>query len=232
MIKISFCATCKNRLWQLVETMPSNMSAVLGADDVDMVLLNYHSDDQLDQYVLDCFSSELKSGKLKYFKLGTERQYFDMSYAKNVVHRLATGQVLFNLDADNYIGEIIPELRVLAVNELLLPLHVTGTDTARFGRIGLHKSAFHSLRGYNEKITGMGNDDSDLTSRAVSQGLKPVRSSDKSVPVPNSLHQKYLFSDPDRFNVYESHKIPVNLHGYGNAVVSDLQGNIITLEPN
>lgn len=229
-MKISFCTTCKNRLWQLAKTMPSNIKTILGVDDVEIVLLNYHSEDQLEHYILANFNSELQSGKLKYFKLINERPYFDMSYAKNVVHRLATGQVLFNLDADNYIGAVIPELRKLLEHQLLLPKYVPGTDTARMGRIGLHKSAFNRLRGYNESIQGLANDDGELICRAFSQGFRPIMSLDASIPVSNSTQEKYLFSDPQGNKaVYNTGKSIVNIQGYGKAIVGDLNGNTITL---
>lgn len=43
MKQISYCTTCKGRLWQLKQTLPVNIK--LTNDIIDIVLLDYHSDD-------------------------------------------------------------------------------------------------------------------------------------------------------------------------------------------
>lgn len=169
---ISFCTVCKGRLWQLRQTIFKNLSML--QDDCEMVLLDYQSDDGLEDFIRSNFSEELKSGKLKVFKLLHDYNYTS-SYAKNVVHRLATGDILFNLDGDNFIQEgLIETLRNLPENTLL---NAQGADVVKdigsFGRLGYHKTMFDKLCGYNEDLVGMClADDGDLCKRALLSGMR------------------------------------------------------------
>lgn len=227
MQSISYCTTCKGRLWQLKDTLSDNINAIKNINGVDIVLLNYHSDDGLSDYIYTHFQPYLKNQKLKYYRLYSKADYFDMSYAKNIVHCLASGQVLFNLDADNYIGESISELLTLPRNGILLPRGVANTKTSRYGRIGLHKRFFYSLRGYDEAIKGMAGDDGDLITRAFRRGLKPITSQDISVPIQNTEADKQKYTNPDSLG--QNYKINdfVNPGGYGIAQVLDIDNNLI-----
>lgn len=227
MKKISYCTTCKGRLWQLKDTLPTNLDLIKDIDGVDLVLLNYHSDDGLDEYIRSGFKEYLDSGKLKYYSLVSEAKYFDMSYAKNIVHCLASGKVLFNLDADNFIGLTVDELKSLPINHILTTKHVKGTHTSRFGRIGIHASDFHELRGYNESIKNMGGDDGNLIIRGLHKGFKLIQSQDISIPIQQSVEIKTKYSDPNVVSNSVKNRGYVNLKGYGIAEVEDLQGNKI-----
>ena len=227
MQKISYCTTCKGRLWQLKDTLFDNINTIKQYDGVDIVLLNYHSDDGLDNYIFSNFQQYLKNQKLKYYRLISEAKYFDMSYAKNIAHCLASGQVLFNLDADNYIGSSLPELLNLPQNTILTPLGISNTGTSRYGRIGVNNGTFHALRGYNEAIKGLAGDDGDLIIRALKSGLKITQSQDKSIPIQNTEQDKQKYTDPA--SIGQQHRIGhlVNPGGYGRARVLDINNNII-----
>lgn len=219
---ISYCSTCKGRLWQLKETLPENLAAIRNTDNIDLVLLDYHSDDGLKDYIFRNYADDLTTGKLKYFELLTPKSYFDMSYAKNVAHCLATGSVLFNLDADNLIGDTARELATLPLNHILIPRPTKSLDTGRFGRIGIHAEQYHHIRGYNEHIRCMGGDDADFIYRATLAGLKPQYSNDLSQAIPNSFTEKHLFADPITIGIKNSST--ANNIGYGNALVRDHNG--------
>lgn len=193
---------------------------------VDIVLLDYHSNDGLYDYIILNFMNELNSGKLKYFRLISEASYFDMSYAKNIVHCLASGDTLFNLDADNYIGTTLSELQQLAENSILLPKMVANTQTGRCGRIGISKILFHKLRGYNEGIKGLNDDDGDFIRRALDDKIQLTFSQDLSVPVPNSHDEKYRYSDPS-IKLEQIKLSAINPSGYGLARVCNIDGEII-----
>lgn len=226
--KISYCTTCKGRLWQLKDTLPTNLDLIKDTDGVDLVLLNYHSDDGLDEYIGSGFKEYLDSGKLKYYSLVSEAKYFDMSYAKNIVHCLASGKVLFNLDADNFIGTTVEELKTLTNKQILTSKNIIGINTSRFGRIGIHASDFHALRGYNENIKNMGGDDGNLIIRALHKGFKLIQSQDMSIPIQQSIEIKTKYSNPVEVSNPVKNRGYINLRGYGIAEVEDLQGNRIT----
>ena len=190
MKKISYCTTCKGRLWQLHQTLPVNIK--LTSVDVDIVLLDYHSDDGLEDYIKTNYGKELTDGRLKYFKLETTLEGFDMAYAKHIVHLLSEGNKVFNLDADNYIGTTIPEMTQLPLGKLLLPRLVKGTHTARCGRIGMYRADYISAGGYDINIIGMKNDDGDVVHRAWLHGLRFVFSDDVSEPIEQTVTEKFM----------------------------------------
>lgn len=219
MIKISFCTTCKGRLWQLEQTLPHNLSML--RNDCEIVLLDYQSPDKLRDYIFSNFEAELENGKLKYFYLNHDYNYTS-SYAKNVAHKLATGDVLFNLDADNYIYDgLISELRTLTDSEWLIPrLH--GNDEGSYGRLGYTRNTFYKMCGYNETIVGMKGDDGELNHRLLKAGYKPKYALQKTVAIQNTREQKDLYT-----NVEGLINPPVHYPDqWGKAVVLDGFGEV------
>src|SRR5205823_9246972 len=61
--KISFCTTCKNRLWQLSHTLPPNLAAIEADGCSELVLVNYNSQDELDVWIRQ-FRSAIEAGRL------------------------------------------------------------------------------------------------------------------------------------------------------------------------
>ena len=221
-MKISFCTNCKGRLWQLEQTIFKNMSML--EDDCEMVLLDYQSPDGLEEFIRTHFDAELTSGKLKYFKLMHDYNY-SCAYAKNVVHRLATGTILFNLDADNFIQPgLVDELRGLRKNKILH--HITKStpiDSGSFGRIGYHAEAFHRLNGYRESIIGMGADDGDLISRAINAKMSLHTLWSKEDHIRNDLKDKTKYTKVEGLT-----QPPVDYPLiWGKATVTNINGEII-----
>ncbi|WP_171169643.1 glycosyltransferase family 2 protein [Streptomyces sp. I05A-00742] len=179
--KVSYCTTCKNRLWQLSETLPDNLRRVVEAGNSEIVLVNYNSDDELDTWVRR-FERHIESGILRYLHQQTE-PYFHASKAKNLAHLAATGQYLVNLDADNYIGDTIPTWRALWEEDphLIIRGFSPNADgrldpgNGSYGRIGLSRTAFDTLGGYDEGLLAMGCQDRDLVDRARAHGMRVVR---------------------------------------------------------
>src|SRR5438105_1725028 len=107
--KISFCSTCKNRLWQLSQTFAPNLSAVEADGSSELVLLNYNSQDGLGEWIRQ-FGSAIEAGTLRYVHERSD-PHFHMAKAKNLAHLAATGEYVVNLDADNFIRDTIPRWR-------------------------------------------------------------------------------------------------------------------------
>lgn len=193
MRRISFCTTCKGRLWQLEQTISKNIAML--DDDCEIVLLDYQSEDGLKDYIFNNFSEYL-GNKLKYYCM-EENYNFTMSYAKNVVHKLASGEILFNLDADNLIHEtLINELRELKDHHILIPRfsrHLTNEGS--YGRLGYTRKAFYGLNGYNENIIGMKADDGDFVGRALKKSFLMIHSKTESEAVQNTKEQKELYTN-------------------------------------
>ena len=64
MTHVSYCTTCKGRLWQLEQTLPVNIK--LANEDIEIVLLDYHSQDGLRDYILENYQEYLADGRLRY----------------------------------------------------------------------------------------------------------------------------------------------------------------------
>ncbi|MEV4927771.1 glycosyltransferase family 2 protein [Streptomyces roseoverticillatus] len=179
--KISYCTTCKNRLWQLSDTLPDNLRRAEEAGDSEIVLVNYNSDDELDTWIRR-FQHCIDRGILRYVHEQSE-PFFHASKAKNLAHLAATGRYVVNLDADNFIGDTIPAWRALWAEEpdLLIRGFSPNADgrldpgNGSYGRIGLPRAHFDALGGYDEQLLPMGCQDSDLVDRARAYGLHVVR---------------------------------------------------------
>ena len=101
---ISFCTACTGRVHHIKMTYKSNLKI---APEHEFVLINYGIDKELDDYVkndlLEFIKNEFRN-KVKFNYYQTDAKYFHMAKSKNLTHRLATGDFLFCLDADTYIG--------------------------------------------------------------------------------------------------------------------------------
>lgn len=181
MRKIVYCTTCKGRLWQLKKTLPINLHHT--GEHVQIVLLDYHSNDNMESYVKENYHQYLTEERLQYFKVITDINGFDMAFAKHIVHLIAQGEVLFNLDADNYIGNTVSELRTLPDNTILLPIMVKDTQTSRCGRIGIARRDYLKYGGYNITIRNMANDDGEFIKQMRHMDMRVRYSNDKSVPI-------------------------------------------------
>ncbi|MFI9240339.1 glycosyltransferase [Streptomyces sp. NPDC053079] len=210
--KISYCTTCKNRLWQLAETFPGNLQRVAEAGNSEIVLVNYHSDDELDSWIRQ-FQPSIDSGILRYLHQRTE-PHFHASKAKNLAHLAATGRYLVNLDADNYLGDTIPTWRTLWREQPDLLIHGFSPDKNRpqrteeeasrirpdsgngtYGRIGLPRTRFLALGGYDERLLPSAHEDQDLMDRAATTGLSIVRSRQSGrVAIRNSHRETMRYS--------------------------------------
>jgi len=199
-LKISYCTTCYNRFWQLSKILRSNFNQVKDDPDIEFVVVDFHGTDsqKIQDFILENFSNELQNGRLKYYrrKAGIKPFVWNVAIAKNVAHRLATGDVLVNLDGDNFIQPSdsriiryyfnqIPKLLFhqnwcnMALINMFRSLRIDpekydvqmwallGTNRGTFGRISMIKKDFFSMGGYNEQMINMGNQDTDLLFRSL-----------------------------------------------------------------
>lgn len=182
MKSISWCTTCMGRLWQLEQTLGHNLACL--RPDEEICLVNYNSQDGLDEYIRNNYSDAVASGQLRYYHT-TVPCAFDMAIAKNAAHRLSTGRVLFNLDADNFIGTATSDLlRRLLVDRPggfvfyegpPIDRQVSVEEAWAAGRLAFDRySFFQRLGGYDEAMPGVTHEDTDIFNRAIFGGLTPV----------------------------------------------------------
>lgn len=171
---ISFCTTCCNRLYHLRETLESNLSRLEESEiSTQWLILDYGSSDGMEEWFVKNYRQPMEAGTIHLFRTD-EPEFYDSSHAKNVVHRLATGGILCNLDADNYLVEgVIETIARRFQNNSQCVLF--GWRAAR-GRVALGANHFERVGGYDESLEGWGHDDTDITRRVCAAcDCAPIR---------------------------------------------------------
>lgn len=134
--------------------------------------MDYGSSDGLSDWVWQNLTSYIENNKLLFFEVTNEVRW-NVARAKNLAHRLARGNYLFNLDADNFVTSA--DISVIKhVAEMGLPAHQWSGVLAdgSFGRIGVSAELFKTVGGYDETFLPMGHQDIDFLNRLVAMDQK------------------------------------------------------------
>jgi GT2 family glycosyltransferase len=179
MKKMSLCTVCMNRLTYLAQTLPVNLAENCHIPNVEFLVLDYNSQDNMESWVRDNLSGYIASGKLKYYKT-CEPEFFHTAHSKNMIMKLADGDIIGMIDADNFAGPGYAEW-ALQRFELNGPQTITTTlrkDSIPYrdqgGKICFSRERFHSVKGFDESLIGYGMDDVDLVNRLENAGGKRV----------------------------------------------------------
>jgi hypothetical protein len=182
-MKIAFCTTCKGRVQHIERTLPQNIADTASYPDAVFVVLDYNSQDHLQEYLTTVHGEDIAAGRLVVYSFPDAAQ-FHMAHAKNMAHRLGMmegAQVLVNLDADNYTGpgfaqHIRAELAEDA-NAFLWARMVKDGDgrlpKGISGRIAVTTAQFLKAGGYDEKFNTWSPDDKDFQHRLRRLGFTP-----------------------------------------------------------
>ena len=178
--KISFCITCMNRLHHVQKTLPKNIEDNYLPDDVEFVLLDYNSKDGLEQWVQQNMQSYIDVGILNYYKT-MDSEYYLRSHSRNMAFRLASGEILCNLDADNFLGEGFAVEMIKEFAQQSTIFYTSDFSSAdAFGRVCVLQKDFLAIHGYNEAFAGYGYEDNDLFARLKKHQLKHLQYYNKS----------------------------------------------------
>lgn len=195
---ICFCTAIYNRLWQIKETLPHNLSVLKGKGG-GLFLLDYGSDDGLEEWLKSTSLQEFNE-VLFYKKIdpNKKRESFNASHAKNLAHEMALEKypdgILFNLDADNFINEELTHLtRIFKMNPSAIIHNWSGSyKDGTYGRVAIKGRFFKYLGGYDECYQGLMYQDSDLISRAVGINLEYILLPySGKLPIKNTLKEKF-----------------------------------------
>ena len=138
---ISFCTSYLGRREHLMQTYPHNVEAGINFD-CEFVLCDYSA-----------YSDK-----------------WEVSSAKNRAHFQATGDILVNVDADNYLSvEYIQGLLDLFDKDMNIIVH---GECEVGGRIAISRFNFIRLGGYDERFKDWGYEDIDFIYRATNLGLR------------------------------------------------------------
>ncbi len=175
--RISFCTVSMNRVQHIRETLPINITNNLDYPNLEFVLLDYNSSDGLEEYIKANLSHYIESGKLIYFRT-FKPKYFHRSHSRNLLFRIASGEIVCNLDADNFtsagFATYINEQFNKDDNIFLTTLTRNGSPFPRdvLGRICVRRDNFYAIGGFDEKMESYGFEDYDLANRLEMTGLK------------------------------------------------------------
>lgn len=164
MNKLSFCTTCMNRTMHLKETLPINIELIKN-HNAELVLVNYDSKDDMDEYIKNNYQNYIDSGLINYIKINN-KDFFNRFHAKNIAHKYSNGDVLINLDADNFLTEEVIKL-IEEKFEDNLNCFLQYYFNLNEGFIAISRENFFKLGGYNEEMKNWGFEDNDLKHRAT-----------------------------------------------------------------
>jgi hypothetical protein len=172
-LKIVFCTTCKGRAQHLKLTLPKNLADNIDYADAKFLILNYASPDDLMEYLTSEHAAAIASGRLVVYTY-PQAEVFRMAHAKNLAHRLGIlegGEILVNLDADNYTGPgfaaYIAQMFQRRSDIFLGIGQIKRGITPRglCGRIVVTAHAFLNAGGYDERFETWSPDDKDFSQR-------------------------------------------------------------------
>ncbi len=159
------------RLSHLQQTFLDNVCNSESYVDREFVLLNYNSQDGLDEWARNHLLELIDQGIVKYYHT-TQPRYYISTHAKNVAHKLASGDILCNLDADNFILPgfcefVVDNLQSHRAILLASPQDPQG-NIGTAGKVAVRREHFYSVNGYDEELNlGWGCDDTNFHYRAA-----------------------------------------------------------------
>lgn len=231
--KVSFCTTCMNRLFHLRQTYLKNIEDNLDYGNVEFVLVNYNSGDDLDNWARKNLASYIREGVVNYYRTDVP-EVFHASIAKNLAHKVATGDIVVNLDGDNYTGKdfafyVNYKMQQVGDNAVLhfKKAPYWGTE----GRIVMSKDLFMKVGGYDEAFAAIGHEDDDLIDRARALGgvYENIQVENFLHYLSNTTEEKAVNCTKDNVNYYvlnsinketsirnlQEGKFVANLNGWG-----------------
>jgi glycosyltransferase involved in cell wall biosynthesis len=197
-LKISFCVINMNRLYHLRETLLKNIADALEYPDSEIILLDYNSSDEMEQWSREHLSDYINDNKLIYYKT-FEPKIYSHSHSKNLAFKLAGGDLVCNINADNYIGEGFADYVNQAFREMPASFLVGDNVLIReqfrgtAGKVCLFRDDFMHVGGFDERMTVYGWEDTDFTNRLQYAGLQKREFSDLKylVAIEHSNEERY-----------------------------------------
>lgn len=174
---ISLCVSCKGRLHHLRETLPRNLFDNADYPSLELVVLDYNSTDGLSDWMQRNLSSYMDAGRVSYFR-SRHPKFFNISHAKNLALRLAKGDIIGIVDADNftgkgyayYLADNVQPGTFLVGCRMQENSFQPADDEGCVGRFALRREAFYEIGGMNEELVGWGYEDIDFYSRLMAKG--------------------------------------------------------------
>jgi len=175
--KVSFVTTCMDRLNDLSKTLLYNIETNKKYKNLEFVIIDYNDKSGLGDWLKLNMMRHIESGLISYYRT-EEPEFFSMAHSRNIGYKVAAGDIVNNLDSDNYAlnfsasvehqpDECLAEYINRMANQMPQKAIFAKGKRGLHGRIGFFKDEFiNELGGYDESFTGYGHDDHDLLLRA------------------------------------------------------------------
>ena len=220
---ISYCIPCMNRTYDLRKTLPLVIQAANASPPVEIVILDYNSQDDLEEYLLDCypFYDDPETDNFLTHTKYTGRDTYHMAHAQNLSMLVGGGEYVVNSAADvvltiNYFSTI---------RELLSPGDIVWMMSTRYGIPVIRKDEFVAAGGHDERLEFYGKCDRDLHGRLHRRGGKFVKyPSDILTTIPTAKDQKHR-----NYSLKSAHQMKVlNKEIYE----ENLRNEVLTVNPD
>src|SRR5262245_30459973 len=178
--RLSFFTVCMGRLHHLKQTLMKNLAWNADHPSLEFVLLDYSSPDDLASWVQSKLGDHLASGRVVYYRYD-HAQFFSFSHSRNMGARLCRGEIICNVDADNFTGPSFARYidEQMKDKDLLVGCDfedgvftpIVG-DHGWTGRMAVRRPAFLDAGGYDEDMVAWGYEDLDLYNRLGRRGYR------------------------------------------------------------
>ncbi|NKB65272.1 MAG: glycosyltransferase [Gammaproteobacteria bacterium] len=180
--KVSCFTTCMGRRHHLEQTLRRNLEWNKDYQNAEFVLLDYNSGDRLGDWIRDEMWEYIQSGLLVYYRY-EESDFFKYSHSRNLAARLCRGEIICNLDADNFTGQdfLFYIEEQMETTDFLVgcefdgkkfsPIERIEGDYGTTGRMAVRRQHFLEAGGYDESMVAWGYEDMDLFHRISLAGF-------------------------------------------------------------
>lgn len=171
-MKISLCVPIHNRNYDFKNVLPTWIKAANASPPVEIVVLNYNSPDDLEEYMDSMKTVQLAEGNsLQHYKY-LYKNYFHMAHSRNLAVLSTTGEFVVMLSADCPMSEDF----IIRVRELIAEFKSNFWITIRKneGVIGFYLKDFVNAGGYDERFEFYGPEDKDISARFARRGMTRI----------------------------------------------------------
>jgi GT2 family glycosyltransferase len=168
---ISYCIPSGNRASDLKQVMPTVIKSANNSPPVEIVVLDYNSTDDIDEYMESLKTITLAPGNaINYIKYNKGR-YYHMAHARNLVSLVSKGEYIVTTAADIYLEEpFFRKIRQKIANSGCLWIAV---DIRRLpGVLAIERKEFIAAGGYDERFELYGPEDQEFNDRLIRRGVE------------------------------------------------------------
>lgn len=166
---ISLCIPCHNRTHDLKRVMPYLIAAANYSPPVEIVVVDYNSQDDLRQFMMQTLQSPLEGGNIITYKPYHGRDHYHMAHARNLSVVASTGEYFVISSTDIYFHPVFFQ----AIRDEIDFHGYTWMYEPRYkGVIACLRDEFMDAGGYDERFEFYGPEDRELHARLVRRGGK------------------------------------------------------------